>query len=254
MNPHTRLMAQIALVSSALYFAPASRADITGLLAANNATVQPAGPRSGANGKKFFNIEGNNNGGSATNSAFASFGVADFTVPAGTTFTQAQSLTLTLTQSNSNFTASGALNFYLADDTATSIESTNTALKYDATNLPDGIGTQLGTKYLLGSGAFTKVATGNVDTFTFVLSGVTQNYLTNEINANSPIRVIVAPGDTTVAATYAGYTNTTATTPGPKITITDAVTATTPAPSSLLVALVGVPGIGLLVRRRKVAK
>ena len=32
------------------------------------------------------------------------------------------------------------------------------------------------------------------------------------------------------------------------------VTAATPAPSSLMVALVGVPGIGLLIRRRKTAK
>lgn len=29
-------------------------------VAFNNATVQPSGPRSGSNGKRFFNIQGNN--------------------------------------------------------------------------------------------------------------------------------------------------------------------------------------------------
>src|SRR5262249_46577527 len=76
------------------------------LPAANNATVQPAGPRPGANGKQFFNMEGAGNG------SFASFGVVDF--QSSPMNVQITSLTLALTQANAAFTNNGALIFYLS--------------------------------------------------------------------------------------------------------------------------------------------
>ena len=85
-----------------------ARANII-LPAANNATVQPGGPRPGVNGKQFFNMEGSVNG------TFASFGVVDF--QSSPMSVQVTSLTLALTQANAAFTHNGALTFYLSTDT-----------------------------------------------------------------------------------------------------------------------------------------
>ena len=53
----------VVIAYAALCTSPATSASIT-LTAFNNATVQPAGPRTGSNGKAFFNMEGSVNGSS----------------------------------------------------------------------------------------------------------------------------------------------------------------------------------------------
>ena len=83
-------------------------------LASNNATMQNAGPRTGANGKNFYNMEASSNG------SFESFGVADFTFSAGAlggTVTSINSATLALTQSNAAFSAPDKIDVYLATNT-----------------------------------------------------------------------------------------------------------------------------------------
>src|SRR5439155_8410914 len=50
----------------------AARADTSTISAFDNATMMPLGPRTGANGKNFFNVEGDNNG------INSSYGVLDF--------------------------------------------------------------------------------------------------------------------------------------------------------------------------------
>jgi hypothetical protein len=222
----------------------AARADFI-TSATNNATVQPGGPRAGSNGKRFFNMEGSNN------NQFASFGVVDFQTPSGATISQVSALSLTLVEDNAAFTHAGALLFYLSTDTATTIEPGTSPLTYQVGNIPTGLGSQLDPKFLLGSGSFTGVpgnsGSGTVDTFSFVLSSAAGSYLTKQVNANGPIRLIVAPNDAAVAATYSGFTDTTAPFAAPKLTIL----AVAAEPGSLaLLSIGGVSLAGLTLRRR----
>jgi hypothetical protein len=190
-----------------------ARANII-LPAANNATVQPGGPRPGVNGKQFFNMEGSANG------TFASFGVVDF--QSSPMSVQVTSLTLALTQANAAFTHNGALTFYLSTDTVTNIEPGISPLIYSAVNIPTGLGTQLSPIFLLGAASFTQVSDGTMDTFSFSPSAAVASYLSSQISTGGRIRVVIAPGDPTVAATYAGFSNTEFA--GPELTLA------TPAP------------------------
>src|SRR6202011_1757423 len=104
----------------------------------------------------------------------------DFLTPSGATLGPgAVGLSLTLTQSNAAFSNNGALQFYLTTDTTTSIDAGTSPLFYDAANLPTGLGSQLGTNYLLGLGTFMPVSTGTQDRFSFSPSGAALSYLSN---------------------------------------------------------------------------
>jgi len=222
----TRVLVRTAIVLSTAIgiacLATEALAD-TIILASNNATIEPGGPRAGTNGKIFFNMEGSSNG------SFASFGVVDFQTPTGVTFGPGQELTLALTQDNAAFTANGSLAFYVSTDTSTNIDPGTSPLAFDTASLPTGLGTQLDTKYLLGTGTFTEVANGHTDLFTFTPTGAALSYLTTEIDSAGTIRLIVAPDDANVSATYAGFSNTSVT--GPELTISSP--ATVPEPSTM---------------------
>jgi hypothetical protein len=176
-----------------------ARADIV-ISASDNATIQPGGPRAGVNGQRFFNMEGSDN------TQFASFGVADF-LPMPLNISVA-SVTLMLTQANASFTNDGSLLFYISGDTTTNIDAGTSPLFYDSSAAPTGLGTQLSPTHFLGGGVFTQAADGTVDSFTFTLDAATMAYLDGQIGSGHPIRLIVAPGDAAVAATYAGFSNT----------------------------------------------
>src|SRR5262249_34802747 len=134
-----------ALVAAVCLAAAALRADTFSALAFDNATVQSDGPRTGDNGKNYFNIEGINNG------TYASFGVADFQ---SSSFADANgnmisgtpialnAITITLSQANADFTNVGSLNFYLAEDTTTSIQPNDNAVTFDAAD-SEGLNGQL---------------------------------------------------------------------------------------------------------------
>jgi hypothetical protein len=168
--------------------------------AANNATVQPTGPRPGVNGQQFFNIEGSANGN------FASFGVVDF--QSSPIDVQVTSLTLTLTQANAAFTHNGALVFYLSTDTTTNIEPISSPLIFNAFDPPTGLGSQLTPIFPLGTGAFTQVSDGTMDSFSFSPATAAVNYLDSQVAVGGSIRLVIAASDSTVAATYAGFSNT----------------------------------------------
>jgi hypothetical protein len=224
-----------------LSFAIPAHADLT-VSASDNATITTMGPRPGTNGKRFFNVEGYN----SANTLFASFGVLDFQAPTGESILLADTLELSLVESNAQNTNAGALNFYLTSDTVTDIQPTTSPLKFQSGSLPDGLGTQLTPAYLLGSGTFNttgNINNGQVDSFTFTLSGAEQTYLTNQINAGGDIRLIVTPGDPNVVATYAGFSNTTFN--GPSLTV---ATTAVPEPSSILILLAGLSLLAAAVR------
>jgi hypothetical protein len=214
-----------------------TRANII-LPAANNATVQPGGPRPGLNGKQFFNMEGSGNG------TFASFGVIDF--QANPMNAQVTSLTLVLTQANAAFTHNGGLVFFLSMDTATNIEPVTSPLIYSAGDIPTGLDTQLDPIFLLGAASFAQVSDGTGDAFSFSPSAAILSYLDGQIAAGGRIRLVVAPGDSTVAATYAGFSN--AEFSSPELTLVTPA----PEPGTLGVASVALLAIAAgLVRTRR---
>lgn len=188
----------------------AAVADVFTAEAFNNSTIQPAGPRTGSNNLAFFNIEGSANG------TFASYGVADFdgdNFGVTTPVVDIVSAKLKLAQSNASFTNNGAVDLFLSKDTATIISNTGgSPLTFQNANLPNGLGTQLNPKGLIASGVFTEVANGDLDEYVLNLSAVidgmtVESILIAALNGGGNIRLIVAPADANVAATYAGYTN-----------------------------------------------
>jgi len=195
-----------------------ARAEQISVLAFDNATVQPAGPRPGDNGKRFFNMEGNQNGN------FASFGVADFTFPHRgedgdeSEIESIRDLVVTLVQANAAFTADGALHFWLTTDTTTDIQpSDDPAISFIRADDPDGLDQQLVPRFFLGSGMFVQVDDGQVDTYSFRLSRGPRRYLRRQIGRGGTVRIVISPADGTVAATYAGFSNMEFT--GPVLTI-----------------------------------
>jgi hypothetical protein len=189
------------------------RADDFSAPATDNATVQPTGPRMGQNGKDYLNVEGVMNGN------FASFGVIDFDSSAlGLNgVTDLQSVTISLTQDNASFTHDGPVNFYITEDTTTSIQPDDMAILFD-TNDSEGLNGQLSPIHLLGAGNFMQTNSGDLDQFRFALDTDTKAYLIGQINTGGTIRVVITPTDPATAATYAGFSSPDYT--GPVITVT----------------------------------
>ena len=176
--------------------------------AIDNATVQPGGPRSGSSGKAFMNVEGSDNGN------FSSYGVIDFdgtTVNFASAISSVTSVTLKLTQSNAAFSTTGAVKFYLTSDITTDIQPGTSPLAFDLTNPPGGIKAgDLGTLFELGTGMYTVGTNGDVDSYTFNVSGGAASLLGSSLGAGgSNVRFVVAADATNTAATWTGFTNTT---------------------------------------------
>ncbi len=219
------------------------------------ATINPNGPRTGANGTKFFNVEGASNGANAT------FGVADFAAPGFSTAAGITSLALTLTESDALFTAPGLFNVYLASGTGVA----TSGLKYDAAQTATGgIGAQLGTLYSLGTFSFNTTGntnTGGVATYSLSLANTaTQAAFLTELNSGT-IRLALGAdaGSPATAATFFGSTAapTTANPNTPVVPVLSFSPAANPVPEAsttvslgLLLAL-GLGGVA--VRRRKAA-
>lgn len=174
-------------------------------LAFNNITVQPAGPRQGPNGLRFFNVEDNSNG------AFASFGVAEFIAPAFNIFGTVNSigrLSLKLTSSNAAFSVSGFVDVWLTTDLATSTAQVGSPLIYDSASQPGGVGTQLDPKVKVGTFFYDVNLGSNVAFVTDIkLDAATEAFIVSQINSGGVIRVIASNAGAG-AGTFAGYSNT----------------------------------------------
>jgi hypothetical protein len=188
----------------ALGAAERAHAVLIGLLASDNAQVQPGGPRSGINGKAFFNIEGSSNGN------FSSFGVADFQLmPFPPIYAPLLGVSLRMTQSNAGFSNSGPLSIYLTSQTGVDIQSTNTNLNYvSGMNGLASVDSDLAPLTLIGSGSYVETANGTAETFPLNFPGGLPA-LQTAINNGAMLRIVVTPDAADTAATYAGTTNTT---------------------------------------------
>lgn len=184
------------------------------LEAFDNATVRPDGPRGGTNGKAFFNVEGNQNG------IFASYGVADFNF--GFSFnpglTHILFVQMTLVSDVAGFSQDGGpIDVYLTNDTTTSIQpgpEPPAQCYFDANSLPNGIGSQFGTKWSLGSFQWNGILQGGADGDTYHLFNghldlQAESYLRNQLNSQSNVRLIVAPGDINGDGSFAGFSHNT---------------------------------------------
>jgi len=178
------------------------------LAAFDNATVQPGGPRSGDFGKIFFNIEGSANGG------FASFGVADFDLnalnPGFAVADVTDTLTLDIVESNAGFTTNGAYSVYFTDAVDVSIQP-GSPLNYQSGN--DGVASVdplLTNLSFLGSFTFVENGDGSVDTVDLTLSSAAEAYIIEQFkdaDTDDVLRLVFAPDEPAVAATYAGQDN-----------------------------------------------
>ena len=230
-----------SLFSLLLALPPAARAATISAEATDNATVQPAGPRAGASGKNFYNMEGSTAGGAS----FQSFAVADFTFLGSPGVASVSNVSLQMTQSNAAFSHAGPMSFYLTTNTASNIIQPGdpAQVKYVDPTFNGAAAVDLALKplTLVGTGTFTVVATGTTDTFP--LDPAILAPLLNVVKNGGTLRLVMTPDDAATAATYAGFSN--ATLPGPTLVYDTAV----PEPACL--TLMGLGVLGVLAARRR---
>lgn len=240
------------LVAAATFVAftgSATLADVTQTAkATTNATVKPAGPRTGVNGVKFFNVEG------SANTTNASYGVLRFDTSALKSAFDTQygpggyflnDITLALTESNAAFTHDGAIDFAFTADNTTDISAANTALKYNAGTTPSS---SFFPQLLIAHDTFNtdgNVNNGQVDNYELLTGTAGSNALKNAILSGSVVTLLVNDVDPTVAATWAGATNTGL---EPKLTVTAAAAVPEPGNISLLL---GAAPLAFAFRRRR---
>jgi len=192
--------------------------------ATGNATVQPGGPRTGANGTNFFNIEGASNGNNA------SYGVVDIPLTDasnlfGGTVSSINSVTLNLTRQDSAFSAPGQFSIYYTANSTVSIDNTAPLGSASPLRFIGGTGnTNVGIATvgpvppdtnsllplnLLGSFMFPdtgNTGTGTLDSIPLTFSGSALTDFLSLLNSGSKLRLVLTPDSITTAATYAGAT------------------------------------------------
>ena len=177
----------------------------------HNLTVQVGGPRQGANGIRFMNVEGSANGN------FASYAVMEFK-PSELGAVSVSSLTglkFWLRASNAAFSVDANLNVYISRDNATNINQAQNSpvvglpkspLIFDNTFLEEGLGTQLSPVNNVGQVQY-HVADGTGFYYKVNLTPDTStlNYVKGQLNAGLPVRVVVTPSSPSDAGTFTGF-------------------------------------------------
>lgn len=247
--------ATVAVLAAVSIMSAQAQTTLTGT---TSSTVRPAGPRTTgtppANDTRFLNVEGNGN------SANASFGLADFVPTANPAAMSISNLVLNLTESDAAFTAPGTFNIYLASNTGSF-----SGFKFDSTQLgTGGIGTQLGTLFLLGTGTFSSTGntnTGRVDSFSLTLgSAAATSLFLNDVNSGSAVRIALGATTGSTAATFGGSTSLIGTAPNqvsgaPTLTYTANTGAPVPEASTTtsfgLLLILGLGGVAVARRRKQ---
>jgi len=210
-----------------------------------NATVQPGGVRTGSSGINFFNVEGADYG------SFASYGVvrfdlsslkASFDAEFGTGGWRVDHIALELTQSNASFTTNGNVEVLFTGNDAVSLTAPS-PLTYDnvAIHFTD-------LQSLLGY-TFTEVSSGTVERHTLFDRSLSQGAgalaLLGDVGADNRVTLLLREAETSVAATYAGFNNSTHA--GPTLDIS---VSAVPEPETYAMLLAGLGLIGFAARRR----
>ena len=220
------------------------------VLAFDNETVRPSGPRTGAAGTDEFFIEGNDNGSSGQ---FASFGVLDFdlsgVLAAGQSAGEIGDISLKLFQANAGFTTNGPFSLYLASPAATDVTIDSTIQYQAGNNQLDSVPSVLatGAEYLGTYAHFGRNISGSTfpdNTLDQIgLNGITlKQAVADSLNGLGNVRLLLSPEQGSTAATFAGFGDNTI--DGPMLTaeFETAIPSETLAPSSFAVvrgALVG---------------
>lgn len=232
------------LLATALVACFSFEAQAASIEAFSNATIQPGGPRSGGNGKNFFNVEGPDFG------TFASYGVARFDVSSakinfdatfGVGHWVVDSIALSLTQSNAGFTTDGTVAVYFTADDTTSIEPGVSPFSHPfAGDFADA--------KLVKSYQFTEVSTGTLETHTLYQRGGSNSVggtaLAADVGNDHTITLALVDSAPGVAATYAGFSNSTHA--GPTLVIT---AAPVPEPEAYVLLIAGLGLVGFARRR-----
>jgi hypothetical protein len=159
-------------------------------------TVQPAGPRQGEAGSRYFNVEG------VRKERYASYGVLLFELPKGGD-QAGDKVSLRLVQSVARFSQDGKVKFYLAEP-ADRAGDTLAGLKFEAGS-PGGVATDVfKALHPLGSGSFRKAETGHEDTFELRADEAGTRHLRDRLKAGGTLMIVAVPEDEEVAATYFG--------------------------------------------------
>jgi hypothetical protein len=187
----------------AWYFALMAAPGLTALAeikatATRSLTVQPAGPRQGEAGSRYFNVEG------VKKERYASYGVLVFEVPKGEDRAVAvETMRLRLVQSNARFTQDGKVRFFLAEPADRGTDPL-AGLKFEAGS-PGGVARDaFKALHPLGSGTFKKVETGHADTFELKPDEAGKRDLRDRLKAGGTILIVAIPEEEEVAATYFG--------------------------------------------------
>lgn len=165
------------------------------------ATVQPGGPRTGNNGKNFFNIQGNDNGN------FASFGVADFNgglLRPTEGAADISNIVLKLYDAPASFSAAGNIRFWLTPNSEIDIQPGTSPLIFDSNFLPDGVGNQIPTLFDLGTGFYAPGTAGDEFVYSLTPNAAAKQLLLDRINDLDVIRLIITPDQNDVSATFRG--------------------------------------------------
>ncbi len=211
-------------------------------------TGDPSGIRefAGATSTLFFNVEG------SANAPFEVFAVADFTLPAMPAAIDIEpGASLTLFEDPAGFATAGPIEVYLALDSSPGlidvtanpgpgVPSYQTGLDGFA-SLDPAFGAF---STMLGSTVFTPTAAGNPNVIPLTFGAAELAHVLSVAKPGGTLRLLVAPGDATVAFTGAGQANGDG--PPPTLDISFVV----PEPNSFLILAIST-GICLIRRRSR---
>lgn len=166
------------------------------------ATVQPGGPRDGANGKHFFNVEGPDKG------KYASYAVADFKVPAGAA-DQFSAIHLTLYHAPSRFTNAGSFDVWVVSGVDTRIDPSSD-IRFVAAGPDWGFAEYFGERLSLVKGVeyAGDLEKGEPFVIKVPVSPIEAAVIRSKVSDEGQLRLILTPATSTVAATFFGVRET----------------------------------------------